>query len=271
MKKLHLFASLALLACTAVQAANETPKPTTLVKVDGFPVTNLHFAIFNAQNGGKDDTQQEQIALLNELVNTFMVANSAEGKALAKNPEVAAAIDVAKARLTAQALIQEHLQNAKVPEEQVQAAYAEEYADAPKVELQARHILLKTEDEAKAVIAELDKGADFAKLAKEKSTGPSARAGGDLGWFTPDQMVAPFSKAALKLKDGEYTETPVKTQFGWHVILREKSRETPPPSLDMVRDEIVKKLRTRSLAKFVRGLRDKAKIEVVGADAKATK
>ena len=258
----------ALLLCAPLAATAESqPEPVPLVKVDDFAVTNLHLAIFNAQEGNKPTDANQQITLLNELVNTFMVANSAEGKAFARQAEIAAAMEVANARLVAQALIRDHLQNIEVSEEDLKAAYEAEYAGRPGVELKARHILLKTEDDAKAVITELQQGADFAELAKTRSTGPSSAVGGDLGWFAPDQMVGAFSEALLEMENGAYSQTPVQTQFGWHVIRREDSRPVPIPTLDDVRDELEEKVRTASLGRFIRSLRDKAAIEVIGADA----
>ena len=276
MKLRHIICVLALLPVPVfAQAAGEAPLPENaikpLVRIDGFDLTNLHFSIFAAQQGDGADSRAQQIRLLNELVNTFMVARSAEGRALAENPEIKAAAEVAKARLVARAVINEAVDKTPVSEEEIAQAYQQKYADSDRHEYKARHILLKSEDEAKAVIAELDQGADFAKLAREKSTGPSSSAGGDLGWFTADTMVKPFATAVMALKDGEYSKSPVKTQFGWHVILREDSRELPAPKLDEVRDEIIEALKTAKLSTFIKGLRDKADIEVVGADAEVVK
>lgn len=266
MKLSRLIPALAFAACLNVQAADNTQKITTLVKVDNFDVTNMHMAIFAAQNPAGDDPEH-QIALLNELVNTFMVANSAEGRELANNAEIASAIAVANARLIAQALVRDHLANAEVSDAQVEAAYKAKYEGVSGQEFKARHILLETEDEAKAVIGELDGGADFAELAKAKSTGPSGAVGGDLGWFSPDQMVQPFSEALATMQNGKHSSAPVKTQFGWHVILREDSREVPAPALAEVRDELLKQIRTESLGALIRDIRERTKIEVVESDA----
>ena len=100
----------------------------------------------------------------------------------------------------------------------------------PPKEFKARHILVETQSEANSIVAELEGGANFAELAKTKSTGPSGPNGGDLGWFSPNQMVQPFSQAVAALEDGAFSKTPVQTQFGWHVILREDSREATPPT-----------------------------------------
>ena len=102
----------------------------------------------------------------------------------------------------------------------------------------ARHILVESQGEAAGLITQLDSGSDFQELAKANSTGPSGPSGGDLGWFSADQMVKPFSDAVEALEDGAYTETPVQTDFGWHVIKREESRSNQPPTLDSVRDVI---------------------------------
>jgi peptidyl-prolyl cis-trans isomerase C len=260
----------ALALCTPLLAHAEAPQePTPLVMVDDFTVTNLHYAIFSSQSGDKGEANpQKQIALLNELVNIYMVANSEAGKNLAQHPEIAAAISVSNARLIAQALIREQLENAVIAEDAVQAAYKEKYADMPNQEFKAAHILLETEDEAKAVIAELAKGADFAELAKKKSKGPSGSAGGDLGWFSPSQMVAPFSKAVSAMQNGKFSDAPVQTQFGWHVIQRVDSRDLPTPALEDVREELEKQLRTAQLSNFIRDLRDSTKIEVISGEAK---
>ena len=120
---------------------------------------------------------------------------------------------------------------------------------------------MKTEAEAKDVIAQLAKGADFAKLAKEKSLDPGSKdKGGDLDWFSPAGMVRPFSDAVTKLQKGLYTTVPVQTQFGWHVIKLEDSRTAQPPAYDKVKDGLQKRIQQEKLDKFLADLRNKAKI-----------
>lgn len=260
-------ATLALCLCmtTTPILAQEQPgpqTPQTLVTIDGFDITNLHFALFASQTGRNPDNAEGQISLLNELVNNFMVANSAQGKALADKPEVAAALDVARARLVAQAFVRDRLDSMPVDEARVRELYDLEYGNKTQQEFKARHILLTSEEDAKEVIKELDGGGDFAALATERSTGPSKSAGGDLGWFEADQMVIEFSQATEKLTDGNYSKTPVKTQFGWHVILREESREAPPPSFDSVRPELERKIQQQQIAATITAIRDNAKIEI---------
>jgi len=132
----------------------------------------------------------------------------------------------------------EEVMNTQIEEADVKARYDEEVAKMPKTEeMRARHVLLKTEDEAKAVVEEARGGADFAELAKTKSTGPSGPNGGDLGYFTADKMVPEFSAAAAKLEIGAVSE-PVKTQFGWHVIKLEDKRNQPPPPFEAVKSSV---------------------------------
>ena len=135
-------------------------------------------------------------------------------------------------------------------------------------EVHARHILLKSEDEAKSVIAELDKGADFTALAKKYSTDPGASSGGDLGYFGHDDMVPEFADAAFALPVGEYTKTPVKTQFGWHVIKAEDHRLSSPPSFDEARQEVSQLIARDIVDAKLKELRSNAKIETFALDGK---
>ncbi|NQW01725.1 MAG: peptidylprolyl isomerase [Rhodospirillales bacterium] len=150
----------------------------------------------------------------------------------------------------------------QVTDEAVKAAYDKLAASsAGNAEIHARHILLKTEAEATAVIAELDKGKDFAELAKTKSTGPSGPNGGDLGFFGRGQMVPAFEKAAFELEKGMYSTAPVKTQFGYHVILQEDKRQKAPPSFAEAEPKLRAELSQQAGGEYMGGLRKVAKIE----------
>lgn len=246
-------------------AAAEQPKVVDLVKVNGATVNNLHLAIFGAQAAGdpKGASPEQQAAMLEELVNIFMLANSKEGKKLAKHREIAAALKVANARLVAETLVRKKMQEAKVSESAIKSAYKKQFVEGPNTEYQARHILLKTEDEAKAVIRELDQGTDFAWLAEQKSTGPSKTVGGDLGWFSARQMVKPFTEAVASMKTGRYSKKPVKTQYGWHVILLQDSRPVIVPELDQVRETIVQQLKAQQVGEYVREINKKSKVDIL--------
>ena len=135
-------------------------------------------------------------------------------------------------------------------------------------EVHARHILVKTESEAKSVISELDKGADFAALAKQYSTDPGAGSGGDLGYFGRGDMVKEFAEVAFSLPAGQYTKTPVKTEFGWHVIKVEDHRVSTPPSFDEARQEVTQLVARDAVEAKLKELRGAAKIETFGLDGK---
>jgi peptidyl-prolyl cis-trans isomerase C len=161
--------------------------------------------------------------------------------------------------------VRTQLDAAPVDEAQLRALYDAEYSDAGR-EFKARHILLENEEDAKAVIAELDGGADFATLASNRSTGPSKSVGGDLGWFEADQMVSEFSEATKQLADGSYSKTPVKTRFGWHVIRREESRELPPPEFETVKPQLEKQIQQQKIAEAIGTIREDTRIEVQAPD-----
>ncbi|MDJ0738489.1 MAG: peptidylprolyl isomerase [Gammaproteobacteria bacterium] len=262
------FAAARGLACVALMAwagatlSDDDQAARPLVTIDGFDVTTLHLALFASQTGRNPEQAEEQIRMLNELANNFMLANSAAGKALAQHPDVAAALEVARARLLAQAFVRDELDSVDVDEDAMRARYAEQYSGPPQREFKARHILLNSRDAAVAAIEALNDGSDFAELATQHSIGPSKSVGGDLGWFEADQMVAAFADATRQLGDGEYSREPVKTQFGWHVILREQSREVPTPEFDTVRAELESAIRQERVSELIQQIREDASIEV---------
>ena len=176
--------------------------------------------------------------LLTQAVDRAALSQLARKQGVDKDPAVASAMKVAAEAALQNALLTQVIAP-QVTEAKVRAAYDKKYAGKPgPEEVHARHILVKTEAEAKDIIAQLDKGADFAKLAKEHSIDSTAAKGGDLGFFTKDRMVAPFADAAFALKPGQWTQKPVQTQFGWHVIQLVERRTQPTPGFDEVVDQI---------------------------------
>lgn len=256
-----------LAACIAGTApaaiAQDTDAPIDLVSVDGFTISNLHLALFANQTNRSPSDEASQIALLNELANNVMIANSATGRALAERSDVAAAIDVARARLVAQAFVSESLQNVEISDEQIQTVYDARYPEGGLREYKARHILVESEEQAREIIDLLNAGGDFAGLATERSIGPSKTVGGDLGWFEGQQMVAEFADATAKLEDGAFSQQPVQTPFGWHVILREESRALAAPAIEDVRAEITMELRQEAVAESIAKIRDQSDIEIL--------
>jgi peptidyl-prolyl cis-trans isomerase C len=253
----------AVLPVTKPQAADLDEN--VLVTVNGEPITKTMYSIYyqdrlrttpNAQN-----TPEMQMNVLNELANVMLVAQDAEKKQLDQRADVAATLALLRVKTLTQTAIQDYANSHPPSEEEIQAYYDAEYAGKSTTEYKARHILVKEEEQAKSLIEQLGEGADFAALAEEHSTGPTGKNGGDLGWFDGNQMVAPFTEAVKALEPGEYTKQPVQTQFGWHVIQLEETRETPAPELEQVKTAITGKLQQQSLANYMQELRQNSTMQ----------
>ena len=147
-------------------------------------------------------------------------------------------------------------------EDELKAAYEKVKEQAGRTEFKARHILVKDEKEAKDLIKQLDKGADFAELAKKHSTGPTGKDGGDLGWFDPKQMVPPFAEAIADMQPGSYSKKPVQTQFGWHVINLQETRKAEPPSFDEAKPQLIALVQRQKISGKIVEMRNGAKVEL---------
>lgn len=202
-------------------------------------------------------------AIINKLVDSEIVYQEAQKLGLDKQPDYVAREELARRELLTSAFLQDYVKKNPISDADTKAAY-EQYKKAyGEKEYSARHILVKTEAEAKDIIAQLGKGGDFAKIAKEKSLDPGSKdKGGDLGWFSPATMVKPFSDAVAGLQKGAVSSAPVQTQFGWHVIKLVDTRASQPLSYDKVKDGLQKNLQQRNLEKLMADLRAKAKIDV---------
>ena len=267
--------SLALLAAPAwAQTAAKPAKPAAgdpvVARVNG---TDLHRSdVVEAIRGLPPQVQQQPLdrlypALLDQMVGTMLVSQAGRKAKLQDDPEVKKRLALVQDQLIADAYVQRLLQK-QVTDQKLHARYDKFVKDAPsREEVHARHILVASEDEAKEIIAELKKGARFHELAQEKTTDPSGKtSGGDLGYFTKEDMVPEFADAAFKLKPGEYTETPVKTQFGWHVIKLEDRRTAKPPTFEQVKPKLSNEMSRELVGDKVKELRTAAKIEVFNLD-----
>ena len=212
------------------------------------------------KKGQKSEINRER--LINELVNRELLHQTALKMKLEKDPQVKFLLKQQRIDLLTKAAMKKIVDKSPITEGEIEDTYKNMLEKSSPMEFKARHILLKTEDDAKAVIKKLNKGADFAALAKEKSTGPSAKSGGDLGWFKPAQMVPEFSKAAMAMKKGEHSKAAVKTQFGYHVIKLEDSRKLEAPELAKVKDQIRGLLQQQRIQKYVAEQRKKAEIKI---------
>jgi peptidyl-prolyl cis-trans isomerase C len=202
--------------------------------------------------------------LVEELIQRELLVQDALQKQLDKSPEYLEQLEEAKKSILTQTSLKNFFKTNPVTDAEVKAEYDSKVVAETGTEYKARHILVKTEEEAKKIIAELDKGGDFAKLANKHSIdAKESQNGGDLGWFGADQMVKPFSEAVAKLEKGKYTKVPVQTQFGWHVILREDSRAQTPPPLEAVKDQLTPYLQRQKFQKMIEGMRQQAKVEIL--------
>jgi peptidyl-prolyl cis-trans isomerase C len=247
------------------------PGDTVVARIDG---TELHLSdVEAAQQNLPPQAQKlplDQIypALLDRLVDGALLTEAGRKDHLDREPEVQLRLKRFEDRLIQEAYLNRAVKQGET-EDRLKARYQTFVKEkAGREEVRARHILVKTEAEAKQVIAELDKGADFVSLAKKYSTDTGADAGGDLGYFGHDDMVAAFADAAFAVPAGQYTRAPVKTEFGWHVIKVEDRRLAKPPSFDEAREELGQALAHDIIDAKLKELRSTARIETFGLDGK---
>jgi peptidyl-prolyl cis-trans isomerase C len=242
-----LAAALALTACSKPAATDPAPdappaKPP-LVTVNGKPISNeLYEDYVKALTQGKSSAElppEDREQIKENLVRLQVIAQQAEKDGLASDPEIASRLELARINLLQQASAQRYLKDRTPTEAELRAEYQVQLESTPLVEYHARHILVSGEDVAQKIIGQLGTGMDFATLAKRFSSDKaSAAKGGDLDWFAPNAMVKPFSDAVALLKNGEYTRTPVQTQFGWHVIQLLGTRDRAPPAFEAVQEQL---------------------------------
>ena len=266
----------ALAACNPAKDANpaeQVAKGPVAATVNGVAISQRTVDMVAKQGAGagRPDTPESRTAIIDQFALQMLVAEEAIKKGLDKSPEVAEQIDAMKQSVLARAYVQDFSKNSPVTDDMVKAEYERIKATITGSEYKARHILVEKEGEAKDLIARLRKepGA-FAKLAIEKSKDQGSRAnGGELGWFDLSRMVPEFGAAVSKLERGKFTQEPVKTQFGYHVILLEDSKPIEAPPLEEVKPQLTQQLQQKNLKKHLDALKAGAKIEMVGASAPA--
>ncbi|HBF32136.1 peptidylprolyl isomerase [Rhizobium sp.] len=262
----------ALLLAGVVLAGPARADGDVLARVNGKDITkaevDMAMDVFGQQLAQVPDGAKQSM-VLDALIDMHVVADAAAASGVKDDPKYKARISFLDAQALRNTYLEDQVQ-AKITDDEIKARYEKDIAGyTPPEEVHARHILVKTEDEAKAIIADLAKGGDFAKIAEEKSQDPgSAKQGGDLGFFAAGDMVPEFEKAAGELKPGEVTKTPVKTQFGFHVIKVEDIRDAAPPKFEDVEQQVRQLvMRDKYLA-----LLDKAKasekVDILDADLK---
>ena len=266
-KPLTFLASAALgLTLALPLAAQEAPALDTVVAtVNGTDITLGHMIVARARLPEQYRQLPDEVlfnGLLDQLIQQTALADTYEGELPAR---VTLSLDNETRSLTAGEVI-EQVMAEPLDEAAVKAAYEEQYANAVQgEEYNASHILVETEEEAQAIKTELENGADFAEMAREKSTGPSGPGGGSLGWFGKGMMVPSFEEAVVALEPGAISD-PVQTQFGWHVILLNETRKTEAPELEAVREELELQIRQTRVQSRIEEITAQADVERSGAE-----
>ena len=260
-----LIAALSLALSTAAFGQADAPKAKDGAQptVNGKPIpkSRVDFIVKQRASQGQPDSEQTRRQILDNLITQEVVAQEADRKGFAKSADVRAQLDLMRQQVLVQALIQDYLKQHPVTDEEMKAEYEKVKAARGDKEYKARHILVDKEPEAKDIIAQLKKGAKFEDLAKQSKDPGSKDKGGDLDWNPPSTYVKPFAEALAKLEKGKFTETPVQTQFGWHVIQLDDVRTLPFPPFDTVKQQLHSRMQEQEVQKYVSELRSKATIK----------
>lgn len=255
--------SLMLLNACNAQDDKKAGTEKVIATVNGTPIYESSLNEFLQQRAmqGAPDTPEIRKAILEELISREVARQDAVKQGLDKRPEVKQQMELAQQAILVNAFAQEFAKTHTPTDDQLKAEYDKIKTQAGDKQYSARHILVKTEKEAQAIIAQLKKGAKFDKLASEKSQDPGSRTnGGDLGYNAPGRFVKPFADAMVALKKGEFTQKPVQTQFGFHVIKLDDVRELP--KFEEVKAQLAPRVQQEQLRKYMEDLRSKAKIEI---------
>ncbi len=251
-----------LLAMTAMVALPSFAQNVATVNGKPIPAAKVDQVVKQVVAQGKAaDSPQLREAIKKDLIGREVLIQEADKQGVGTRPEVKNAIDNARQSIIINAMLADYVKKNPVKDADIKAEYDKYKAQMGDKEYHARHILVGTEDEAKQIIAKLKGGAKFEELAKQSKDPGSAPNGGDLDWASPASFVPEFSKAMTSLQKGAITETPVKTQFGYHVIKLEDVRAAKIPPLEEVKQQIAEQLQQRKLAAFRESLMSKAKIQ----------
>lgn len=257
-------------APAAAEPAPVDPK-AVVATINGEPITEADLKIAEDdldQQFSRLPQEQRRAAALSATIEIKLLAAEAQAKGLDKDEDFQRRMEFLRERALHSAVVDEEV-GKKITDDEIRARYDKEMAAAPAVnEVRARHILVKTKEEAEAIIKQLDGGAKFEDVAKEKSSDGSAAQGGDLGYFGPGQMVPEFEKAAFALDVGSYSKEPVQSQFGFHIIKVEDKRAKQPPAFEQVKSQVHSMLLRDKYFELVKSLRGAAKIDVADPELK---
>ena len=246
---------------TALAQAPAAPAKGATVNGVAIPAARIDSIVKSQAARGVPDSPQLRDEVREQLIVREIVAQEATRKGLVRNADVQAQLDLARQQVLWNAYIADFVKANPIPDAQLRTEYDKLKSTRGDKEYKTRHILLEKEDDAKQVIADLKKGRKFEELAKQSKDPGSKDRGGDLDWNSPAGYVKPFGDAMVKLEKGKYTETPVQTQFGWHVILVEDVRPAKFPPFEEVKPQLTERLQEQAFSRSVSDLRAKAKVE----------
>ena len=246
-------------------ATDAAPASPAVAIVNGTPISQSEYDVYvKSLLQGKPQTTltpEDKAKVLDELITMQLVSAQGVKDGLENEPEIAARLQVLRMRVLADAESQKYLKGKEPTDAELHAEYDSAIAAMDKTEYHARHILVDSKEKAEALIKKIKGGAKFEDVAKAESSDNSKNNGGDLGWFTLARMVKPFGDAVKGLKKGEMTQEPVQTQFGWHIIILEDTREVAPPPFDQVKTQVTNGVIQKKLQAYVEDLKKTAKIE----------
>ena len=271
---LPLIAVSTVAALASLAACNKTPQaagppaaatPPSVATVNGTAITRPEYDLFVKdllQGKQQELTADQKNQVLDDLINMQLLADQAEKDGLQNDPDTVAQLHLLHEKVMADAEQQKFVKSFQPSDADLKTEYDTAVAAMDKTEYKARHILVASKEEGQQIIKKLKGGAKFEELAKTQSTDTGSKNnGGDLGWFTTSRMVKPFADAVVALKKGEITPEPVQTQFGWHVIQLEDTRDKTPPPFDQVKTQLTNQLIRKKLQAYVADLKKNAKIE----------
>lgn len=259
--KTKKFAALAILAAVAINPVFAAEKSAAVVNGVVISQERVEMNVKGAVAQGQADSPELRKAIREDLINREVMVQNATKNGLEKDSSVAQQIEIAKQTVLVNAFVQDYLKKTPITEDQLKSAYETLKSKLGDKEYSARHILVATEGEAKDIIAKLGKKGKFEQLAKQSMDNGSAENGGSLGWAVPKNFVEPFANALLNLKKGDYSKTPVQTQFGWHVIKLDDVRTLKVPTYSELKPQLQQRLQQTAIQKAVADLRANAKIE----------
>ena len=263
-----LFA-LSLNACAKTDLSDVKNAADNVAIVDGKPISKAMFdayvdAVTRGQGQQLNDAQRQQV--LDQLINMQIAADTAEKQGAKNDSQLQAKLQLARLNVFMESTLKKYLDEHPVTDDEIKAEY-DTYVAGVGREYHARHILVESKAVADSIIQQLKSGADFAKLAEKQSIDGSAKQGGDLGWFSLASMVKPFSDAVASLEKGKFTEEPVQTQYGWHVIKLEDFRSQTPRSFDDIKDQAKNVVQRKKAQAYIEELRKTAKFEKLAEKA----